>query len=190
MQLIDPNLGWKAIDQRIQRTTNDRHLGMLKVLRRHMEAEMIGDLEGMLAGLVAKPKYHMWGSGTDTGPKDFDSIRQYYVDLLAVRRGVLEYAIERIVIDDDAVVTEGTIRAFQPGAVAKAFVYRVEELNATYLVTYRALIIWPFDLAGDLIGEDGYGSINPDNFVKVDGKNLPDAYVSLFDKSEYVSIGL
>jgi hypothetical protein len=45
-------------------------------------------------------------------------------------------------------------------------------------------------LAGDLIGEDGYGSINPDNFVKVDGKNLPDAYVSLFDKSEYVSIGL
>ena len=190
MAQIDPNLGWKAVDARLQRTENPRHRRMLSVLVGHMKAEMVGDLEGMLAGLVEKPKYHMWGTGRDTGPKGFNAIRQYYVDLLAARRGVLEYAIDRIILDDDAVMTEGTIRAYQPGAVARDFGFAVDRTDLTYLVTYRALIVWPFDEDGDLIGEDGYGAWDPADAVPVASADLPDEYVRLFDESEYPLVGI
>jgi hypothetical protein len=190
MGQIDPSSGWRAVDARLQRTENPRHRKMLEVLIGHMKAEMIGDLDGMMAGLVQSPSYHMWGSGRDTGPKGYDSILQYYTDLLAVRRGVLEYAIERIVLDDEAVVTEGTIRAYQPGRVARDFGFTVDELDATYLVIYRALIVWPFDEAGDLIGEDGYGAWDARDAELVRGEDLPREYVDLFQRSEYAEVGI
>jgi len=188
--LIDPNKGWQAVDARLQRTENPRHRKMLGVLVQHMRAEMVGDLEGMLEGLVTAPRYHMWGSGRDTGPKGYAAIRQYYTDLLAARRGVLEYEIERIVMDDDAIVTEGTIRAFQSGEIATAFGFDVPRSNATYLVTYRALIVWPFDEHADLIGEDGYGAWDPADIVEVDPADLPPEYVALFEPAEYASVGI
>src|SRR5699024_7038827 len=135
MGTFDPNKGWQAVDARLQRTENPRHRRMLGVLVQHMRAELVGDLDGMLQGVVREPKYHMWGTGRDTGPKGFESIKQYYVDLLAARRGVLEYDIERIVMDDDAIVTEGTIRAYQSGEIATAFGFAVPRTDATYLVS-------------------------------------------------------
>jgi hypothetical protein len=190
MGRIDPNSGWKAVDERLQRTENPRHRAMLGVLIHHMQSEMVGDLDGMMDGLCAEPKYHMWGSGRDTGPKGYDDIKHYYTDLLAARRGVLEYTIDRIVMDDDAIVTEGTIRAYQAGAVATAFGFDVPRTDATYLVTYRALIVWPFDEQGDLIGEDGYGAWDARDFEAIDSDELPEEYKALFAEHEYASVGI
>lgn len=190
MGRIDPNAGWRGVDERLARTVDPRQRKMLEVLIGHMRAEMVGDLGGMMAGLVSEPKYHMWGSGRDTGPKGYDAIERYYTDLLAVRRGVLEYAIDRIVMDDEAVVTEGTIRAYQPGRVARDFGFAVDQLDATYLVTYRALIVWPFDAAGDLVGEDGYGAWDPRDFELVRSEDLPEEYVALFRPSEFAEVGI
>src|SRR6478752_6068715 len=107
MPYIDQNKGWKAVAERQGRTDDVRHRAMLQVLVDHMRAEMDLDLDGMLGGLVPTPEYHTWSAGRDSGPKSLDGVREYYRKLLEVRRGVLEYAIDRIVVDDDTVVTEG-----------------------------------------------------------------------------------
>ena len=175
MPYIDQNKGWQAVAERLGRTDDVRHRAMLQVLVDHMRAEMDLDLDGMLGGLVPRPEYHTWSAGRDSGPKSLDGVREYYRKLLEVRRGVLEYAIDRIVVDDDTVVTEGVIRAYQPGRAAREFGFDVPDVDATYLVAYRALILWPFDREGRLIGEDGYGTWSPDDFERVPSAELPDA---------------
>ncbi len=154
---------------------------MLEIIVGHMKAEAELRLDGLLEGLVDEPRYHFWGSGRDTGPKGLDAITTYYQALVDAKRGVLEYAIERIVVDDDTVVTEGFIRAYQPGRVAKDFGYDIDDVEAHYLVRYRALVIWPFDADGRLIGEDGYGGVDPTDFERVERADLPEQYVAQFD---------
>lgn len=173
--------GVDAIEARLLRTTNARHQGMLSVLRDHIRAEAALDLDGLMATLVDEPKYHIWGSGRDTGPKGRDEVVAYYTNLVTSKRGVLEYAIERIVLDDDTIVTEGFIRAFQPGDVALSFGYHVPDPAGHYLVRYRALVLWPFDESGTkLLGEDGYAGIDPTDFEQVDFAELPEEYTAQF----------
>lgn len=173
--------GAQAIEARLARTTDPRQRGMLEVLCDHIRAEASLDLDGLMATLVDEPAYHLWGSGRDTGPKGRDAVVAYYTGLVTSKRGVLEYDIERIVLDDETIVTEGFIRAFQPGDVARAFGYAVPDESAHYLVRYRALVIWPFDADGTkLLGEDGYAGIDPEDFQSVEFAELPEEYTSQF----------
>lgn len=170
-------LGAERVAERLARTTDPRQRAMLEVVRDHMAAEARLDLGGLLDGQVDEPRYHIWGSGRDTGPKGRDAIVRYYSDLVAARRGILEYDIERIVVDGETIVTEGFIRAFQNGPVARDFGFDVDDLDATYLVRYRALVLWPFDAEGRLLGEDGYGGVDPADAERVDLASLPAEYV-------------
>ena len=51
-------------------------------------------------------------------------------------------------VDDDTVVTEGFIRAIQRGDIATSKGYLVDDEAASYLVTSRVVIFWPFNEAG------------------------------------------
>jgi hypothetical protein len=157
---------------------------MLETVVTHMKAEANLELEGLLDGQVAEPQYHLWGSGVDTGPKGGDAVRAYYTALVEAKRGILEYAVERIVVDDDTIVTEGFIRAYQPAEVARDFGYDIDGSDGTYLVRYRALVIWPFDADGLLRGEDGYAAIDSADAERVPRDDLPQAYVDQFEESD------
>jgi hypothetical protein len=187
---IDPTAGRRAVEARLATTTNPRHRTMLATLAAHLGAEADNSLQGLMDTLVAEPRYHLWANGVDGGPKGYAAVEAYYTALVQARRGHLEYVIDRIVVDDDTIVTEGFINAYQPGPAAKAFGFRVERLDATYLVAYRALILWPFDADARLLGEDGYGCYNPKAAVLVAGDELPEGYVELFDPSEYATVGI
>jgi hypothetical protein len=187
---IDPTAGRRAVDERLAKTENPRHRSMLQALSGHLRAEAEGSLDGLMDSLVEKPEYHMYAKGHDYGPKGYDAVKTYYAQLIAARRGVLEYVLDRIVLDDDCVVTEGLINAYQPGRAAKEFGFNVTELDATYLVSYRAVIMWPFDEAGLLLGEDGYASFDPDSAVMVPSDELPDVYVDQFEPAEYATVGI
>jgi hypothetical protein len=190
MPTVDPTAGPRAVQARLDATTNPRHRKMLETLKAHLAAEADGSLDGLMATLVPDPQYRMWANGADYGPKGYDAVKAYYTQLVAARRGHLEYAIERIVVDDDNVVTEGFINAYQPGPAARAFGFNVDRLDATYLVAYRAILVWPFDDEGRLVGEEGYATFNPDSAVAVAPGELPDAYVRMFDPSEYATVGI
>jgi hypothetical protein len=185
---IDPSQGWRTVQERLDRTSDPRHRAMLETVVGHMKAEANLELEGLLDGQVAEPEYHLWGSGTDTGPKGGDAVRAYYTALVEAKRGILEYGIERIVVDDDTIVTEGYIRAYQPASVARDFGYDIDGEDGTYLVTYRALVIWPFNADGLLRGEDGYAGINPADAERVPRSELPAAYVAQFEESGLASL--
>jgi hypothetical protein len=190
MEMIDQSVAWRFVEERLNKTENPRHRSMLEVVIGHLKAEENLDLDGLMASLVDNPVYRTWRDGQDIGPKGYEAVKAYYAALVQARRGILEYRLDRLVLDDDAVVTEGTIRAYQPGRAARTFGFNVDDVDATYLVSYRALIVWPFNEAGQLIGEDGYGNWDPDSAVRVGRQELPDAYIALFDSSEYATVGI
>jgi hypothetical protein len=55
--------------------------------------------------IFPKANYKLWVDGVDVGPKGFEGIRQWYIDMNIRRHRtfVIEYDLERIVVDDDAV---------------------------------------------------------------------------------------
>ena len=58
--------------------------------------------------------------------------------------------------------------------------YRVDDDDASYLVTQRVVIFWPFNEQGQMLGEDGYANLDPLSARLLTDEELPDAYRRLF----------
>jgi hypothetical protein len=156
MEIVDRGLSARRVQERLERTEDPRERAMLTTVCEHLRAEADVDVDRLVSTLSDQPNYHLWNAGRDIGPDDYESVLAYYQDLVAVKRHILEFDIERIVVDHDTVVTEGWIRALNLGTVARARGWLVDDDDATYLVTQRVVIFWPFDAEGKMTGEDGY----------------------------------
>ncbi|HZP28111.1 MAG TPA: nuclear transport factor 2 family protein [Acidimicrobiia bacterium] len=178
--LVDQLRSVRQIEDRLARTEDPRQRGMLETVAAHLRAEAASDLDGLRATLVDDPDYHLWADGHDYGPKGMDAVLGYYGDVVAVKRQVLEFDIERIVVDHDTVVTEGWIHAINLGAVARSRGWDVDDDEASYLVSQRVVIFWPFDEQGRMLGEDGYANFDRSLVRKLDPSELPEAYTRLF----------
>ena len=182
--MIEPARGWQAVQRRLDVTTNERHRRVLETLRDHLLAEATADFDLLLSTLSADPQYHFWvdGSGFGAGPKGLDEVRAHYETLYEERRHVCEYDIERIVADDDTVVTEGWFHQLYPGRVIESRGAVVDDVDAVYQLTMRVVLFWPFDADAKLTGEDSYSSgemFAPDKIVKVSSDEVPEAFHTL-----------
>jgi hypothetical protein len=183
MAIIDQRRALDVVQERIDRTTDSRHRMMLETVQAHLAAEVAASLDALMATLVRDPQYHLWGNGVDGGPKGADAVRAYYAQLVEDKRGYLEFDIDRIVCDDDTVVTEGWYRALNRGAIARKMGFVVDDDDAHYLVTRRIVLVWPFNEAGEMLGEDGYGTVDPLSARRIDERELPIEYLGLFARA-------
>jgi hypothetical protein len=178
---IDQSITWRALEARLATTTNPRHRQMLQTVIDHAKFESAGDVDGLMSTLNADPQYHFWSGGKDWGPKGRDGVRQYYEGFVASGAGFFESEKTRIVVDDDSVVTESFMRQLVPGSVAIARGYKVPDPDAHYIVYARTVILWPFNEAGELIGEDSYGGNDTSVFELVPDDELPADYVAMLE---------
>jgi hypothetical protein len=178
MAVIDPTRTWQPLEKRLADTTTERQRVVLNAVIEHMKAEAAPDLQRLMATLSPKPDYHFWSAEGDTGPKATDGVRAYYTDFLATRTNVLEYEIQRLVVDDHCVVTEGLLKQIYPGAEAVRIGIPVDDVDADYLIVFRQLLLWPVDENGSIQGEDSY---NPGvvSMTKLSRDDLPQQYVDL-----------
>jgi hypothetical protein len=178
MGIVDPALAARRLRERLATTESARQRAMLETVVEHLDAEAAMSLDGLMATLAPEPKYHLWANGADYGPKSREGVAAYYAQVVADNRAVLEFDIERIVVDDNCIVTEGWIRAINRGSVAKARGWAVDDDNGDYLVTQRVVIFWPFNEAGQMVGEDGYANLDPLAFRPLDASELPESYTA------------
>jgi hypothetical protein len=115
----------------------------------------------------------------EVGPKGRDTVRAYYEQFVASGAGFFESRKPRIVVDDDNVVTESEMRQLVPAAIAAARGYAIPDPDGHYLVYARTVILWPFNAAGELTGEDSYGSSDTSVFQQVPQDELPPAYLDM-----------
>lgn len=158
---FDPERSWHLLDEKIKTETNSRCRQLLEQVRDHMRTEVRGELDGLIATLVDDPQYHIWGMGPDFGPKGRDAVAEFYKNMIATGGNNFEFEMRRIVVDQNAVVTEGVIRVLMSGAsviasgVSDVSGSPVDE-QARYVSENQILTVWPAAKDGRLLGEDIY----------------------------------
>jgi len=191
---LDHELGIKQVAAKIARTHDPRHRRMLEVVRDHMIAENDGDLERVMRTISPNAAYHVWAGPVDNGAKGRDGVRAYYEGFFAIKGHFFENDCQRILVDDDCVVTESVMRMIKPGTILgnEPFGPGTSPLDpgdegafdpdAHYLLVGRCLVIWPFDDDLLLIGEDAYASGSL-TISKLRDDDLPDAYRALLARA-------
>ena len=176
--IIDPTKTVRLLEERIAKTTDPRHLLMLHRVLDHAMGEANLDLDLVMSTLAADPRYVAWGAPADLSPVGRQAVRTFY-EATIVKGGqwFLEMEMDRIVVDDDTIVTEGFLRSLYYGADAATRGFPVDDQDGFYLLMLRMLVVWPFDAEGFIKGEETYTAITtPDFFKKVDTSEVPQKF--------------
>ena len=154
----------RIMDAKIAATANERHRRNLETVREHMNRERLLDPEGVMGTLSPEANYKLWVDGVDLGAKGLPAIREWYVDT-NIRRNrtfVIEYDLERVVVDDDVVVTEGQMNVVVDAAYVSEVLGLDCDADDIMLHSFRQIVFWPVDADSKLLGEEfytnGYGN--------------------------------
>ncbi len=168
---IDPSRTWRRVEERLKTETEPRRRRNLETLLAHMKAEAAGDLDALLATVSEHARYHAYASDDPfLSPKGKAAVREFYKAVLGSGAQRLEFDVERLVVDDDCVLTEGMMRIAYPGSLLKFMGHEVDDPEAFYLYQARMAIVWPMDENGRVIGEDSY--VAGDGFARIQSRKL------------------
>jgi hypothetical protein len=162
---LDPNKTWQLVDKRLAAEADPVRRRNLELVAAHMRAEARADIEGVVATLTERPRYVIHNNPHDpvTNPEGSkDAVRAFY-DRTIVQTGAhrLEFDVDRVIVDDDSVFTEGVMRMAYPGTTLRAMGIDVDDVDAYYLSETRMGIVWPVDHTEDrLTGEEVYSGGN------------------------------
>ena len=162
---MNPNKTWRLVEERLEAETDPRRRHVLGLVLAHMKCEAQADIEGVVATLSDKPQYIIWSNPDDpiaSPGGDRDAIRGFY-DRSIVQTGAhrLEFDCDRVIVDDDAVFTEGMMRMAYPGRTLEAMGIEVPDVDSYYVAQSRMGIVWPVDLddpEARLRGEEVYSA--------------------------------
>jgi hypothetical protein len=157
MKTVDSRSNWRHIDELLATETDDWRRHMLTQLKEHVQAECGSDLDALIATMSDNPRFHIWSATEDSGPKGLDALKEFYAGLIASGSNRFEYAVERIVIGDDTLVTEGQLHTPFSGAMLKQMGLPNIDETKMYATKGRTVTFWPFEKeTGKIIGEDIY----------------------------------
>jgi hypothetical protein len=161
---VDTDKMVRIMDAKIAATANERHRRNLETVREHMNRERLLDPAGVMGTLSPEANYKLWVDGVDLGAKGLPAIREWYVDT-NIRRNrtfVIEYDLERVVVDDDVVVTEGQMNVVVDAAYVSEVLGLDCDADDIMLHSFRQIVFWPVDADSKLLGEEfytnGYGN--------------------------------
>jgi hypothetical protein len=166
------------VEARLARETDPRRRRNLEAVLAHMKAEAVGDLDGLMATITTRetPHYHAYGTDDPMfSPRGRDAVRQFYTAFVASGAVKLELDVQRLLVDEDLVITEGLMKIAYPGALLRLMGHAVDEPESSYLFTTRMCVIWPMDADGKVIAEDSYTA--GDGFVGIGERKLAPGHI-------------
>ncbi|HEY1966773.1 MAG TPA: hypothetical protein VGH89_02395 [Pseudonocardia sp.] len=175
---FDAGQTWSSFEQFRDRASTPRQAQILQTVIDHSRAEVGGDLDGIMVTLVDEPRFHDHGvyPGVveDTGPKGRRAVVDNYQAMVDNGSYVIESRKERVIIDDDRLVTEGSFRQILTAPVARAMGFVNTDATGFFLVHARTVVFWEFDQAGKAHGEDRYVFVQ--SVEPLAKEDLPDNY--------------
>lgn len=180
----DPSIALRDYEEHLATLSNPRHRKMLETLIEHVRTVLIGDLEGVMATMVAEPEFSTWSAKGDIGPKGGATVRNGYAGAFARPGGAITNQVnkvERFVIDDDTIALELTETRIWPAKQAKEQGYAVEATDGNFAVRRRCAVVIPYDDDALIQGEMNYGfgwAVNPADFEPVADEDLSAEYAA------------
>jgi hypothetical protein len=177
MTVIDQNLTWRKVEDRLATETDPVLRRNLELLLQHMKAEATLDMERLMATVSENALYQNFTpGGTDLVGKA--AVRQFYENFAASGAHKLHLDIDRLVVDRECILTEGVMRMAYPGRTLQATGIDVDDPDAYYLFETRMAIIWPIGDDGLFIGEDSY--VGSDGFAGIAERKIDPAEIRLY----------
>ena len=179
---IDPHNSWLALSDAAERESDDRVRQLILCVRDHMEAEIKGQLEPLMATLTAQPVYHFWGNREPMQLKGRDAVAAFYSGMFAAGGQQFEVVIEKVLATSDHVVTEGRVKQVYKGSTLAAMGItevggRAVSDRSLWLSNAQLVTLWPADAEGSLIGEDIYFGVDPmKTLIPISADQLPPYY--------------
>lgn len=184
MTRFDPYASWLPLRERAATTDNPLHRQLLEGVANHMEAEIKAELEPLMATLTAEPVYHFWRVGPENMVLEgYDAVAGFYSNMFAGGGQQFQVVLDRIIVDDNGVITEGQVRQVYPAAALAAM--GVTAVNGAaiddhelWLSNAQLITVWPAAPDGKLVGEDIYFGEDPmTTLCPIRRDELPDYYV-------------
>jgi hypothetical protein len=178
MAVIDQKLTYKDIEAKLAATTNPRHRRMLEQLLQHARGEVEEDLEAVLGTLGPNPVYKSSIEAPGMNPTGMEDVVRFYKEqIFGKGRHCLESTKPRILVSDDAIVTEGTVRSVHWGQDLIDTGTPDVEADGFYLLTYQMLIVWPYDEECRITGEESWSRRTGGDYMrKIREDELPESF--------------
>ena len=181
---FDPHSSWLALRDRAASIDNPRHKTLVEGVANHMEAEIKGQLEPLMATLTAHPIYHFWRVGGENMVLEgYDAVAGFYSNMFTSGGQQFHVVTDRIIVDDGGVITEGQVRqVYKTEALAAMGITHVGETALTtselWLSNAQLITVWPADPEAKLVGEDIYFGEDPMTTLSpISASALPNYYV-------------
>ena len=175
-KIVDPERSWAKLEDRLASEKNPRYRLILEQVRNHMRAELRLQLEPTMETLTATPEYNFFGPDGGMVLRGRAGVEAYYREMFAQGRMNAEFEVTRIVVDDNAAVTEGTMTALVSAEeLSQAGIKQVNGVSVvtdgSYLSRVPLLVVWPVDRDGRIVGENIYiGGTRYERLSRVEGK--------------------
>ena len=175
---IDPTKTWRKVEARLARERSPRLRRNLETVLAHMKAEAAPDLDALMTTVAENASYRAWGTDDPLySPQGKEAVRGFYTAFVSSGAHRLELDVDRLVVDEDCVVTEGVMRIAYPGTIVQLLGHAVPDPDAYYLYEARMAVLWPMDANGLVIGEETY--TGGDGFAGIAERRLSHADLGL-----------
>ena len=154
MPVVDPSRNWIPLLERLEKEDDPRLRHQLDEVRYHIHVEAKCRADLAIARLSPDAEYILYDYGQEPVViKGADAIRDmFYGQLVQTIDASLQWSMSRVSVEEDFVVTQGSMKAAMYGRVLQAAGVDADP-DGLYLTEAEHLVIWPFDGQGRLIGE-------------------------------------
>ncbi len=137
----------RAVDDYVKTLGNPRHRAIIQNYRRHAILEVSGQWQGILTPemTVEEPVYRFHTPKGLQLLEGMQAVRAMYASLVEENSTVIYHTDEHVAVADWGFATEYKSHRFWPGAVLAGLGEKIDDPQATYLVSMTQVMVWTFD---------------------------------------------
>jgi hypothetical protein len=177
--VIDQHRTWLKVEERLATETDLVLRRNLELLVTHMKAEAVFDLPLLMSAVSETAVYKTFVQDAATWPRGKAAVQEFYEGFAASGARKLCMDLDRLVVDRDCILTEGTMRMAWLGSTLQAMNIDVDDLDADYLYVTRMAVLWPIAEDGLFNGEDTY--VGEDGFAGIADRKLDPDDIVLYE---------
>jgi hypothetical protein len=160
---LEPLRSLRPIDNLLAATSDLYHRRLLETFREHVIAEVVGDIDRIMATMVPHPVYHSYDGFGDFARADEDFIivngrdetRAMYRGFIGSGRHVHQLDSRRLAVADWGIAGDGYLYLTERGSSLVAEGVPGVDAGATYVAASRFAYFIPYE-DGMMAGEDIY----------------------------------
>lgn len=180
MELFNSSASGETATQVLATIEEPRRRQIMQNYIDHAHYEGIGDLDRLMQQCSKERQQYLKIGDTDPSaglPQNYRELEKYYYKLVCSNTYILHREIDKLIVGDNSLLTDGVIHTLYPGA------YLQDEMNVpdidrvtVYQLTKRVPVVFLFNKEGLSVGEHIYMTTSTAQLTVVDIERVPEQF--------------